>query len=1091
MNKKRILLTSIISVIAMLSCTVAISFAWFVTKNNILLNEENGIDGVVKKKYFHRGDGSEEDPFVITTAKHYENLVELTNNTNDFWHAYKDPDGDGHYTGFYFSIGCRKGAFDDPEKPISEIVEPAGDTNFYIYDVGDDGVIKKDASGNEKVISSNDPSPALNLMCLKDQGGIVPLGTAARPFVGTLSGNKFIIKNYKVTSYDYYNKDYCGDVGVFGFVGFNGHCDSLYFDELEIDTSYAKIKESSEHTHHSKTEQEGLEDATVGIGYIAGHIVNSGNFTNVYVNNCDITGQTGSSDKQRSTFGYYGIVENDYLGGKIGEGHNYDFMLDSKNVYDYFDNNYANIKDEPFRSRNTEYHAPGAEHDPREDHGLDSQGQATHPFSDAVYKYSNRQYNILGDSPEDDDEDYRKDAHNYSLSTMGYIGTTTATEPEEYEVFYQDSSGNYVSPNEDMVLDTKEDFPEYDTVGLASSYREGYYYYLNSSESAWKYYYSNNWYDDSTVSVTFNYSNTFSEISMGRFTFYTQTSYLKSGTNKAYLIIDNQIVDTITYTAKVDTRTEGLAIRGIYVNNIKLSRSSFTTNLKRGTHYCALVLGIQCARDDANYSMYGLLYSGGVSASRNGNDYNITNYQSFTVNQSNNNVSLSLNQKNTSGSINETDSIIIYAKSPQQVFNNQIPPFIGTGTWSSEKVLYGKLTSNPSAPVISLPAYADFSFRKEAYQSSSSSETLYRWFAQTKPARTIPEGATPTYVGDDKTYIQKADDLGRKYVPDNIDIVGGGIKFYYFAYHGIFLDFEIKIIRIESEGPNDKLVKVPKAGDIGKPFYATKYCPNSIVLYLKNTGNSADEVDQTLGNISFKYVNFSAVGTSIINLVEPSFKKGNAQFLGLQDFGKITGGSIVDYQSTFSGDITEAGAKKCSFCALDKDKNILGIFDSNGNPSTGFVNGSTIDNTKLMQIDTYVICLGAESENDYPTWISKIDFSYKAEIGYGGTFGSAEYRSQPNVVDSTVFNLYYEVDSGKRFHLYVKFEGTDSEGEGTSGIYYITFEATAVTKLKLFLYDTANFTLKVTAKLNDGTVWDEQEISATQTIVDIAATTWD
>lgn len=102
-RKRKFLLTTLFSTIGILIGAISITLTWFAKLNFLNLN----IGGSVLSEYFDSGDGSPEDPFVITRPKHWENLVWLHNNVSNFYQAIKDDNESGEQNdkGYCFQVG--------------------------------------------------------------------------------------------------------------------------------------------------------------------------------------------------------------------------------------------------------------------------------------------------------------------------------------------------------------------------------------------------------------------------------------------------------------------------------------------------------------------------------------------------------------------------------------------------------------------------------------------------------------------------------------------------------------------------------------------------------------------------------------------------------------------------------------------------------------------------------------------------------------------------------------------------------------------------------------------------------------------------
>ena len=122
---------------------------------------------------------------------------------------------------------------------------------------------------------------------------------------------------------------------------------------------------------------------------------------------------------------------------------------------------------------------------------------------------------------------------------------------------------------------------------------------------------------------------------------------------------------------------------------------------------------------------------------------------------------------------------------------------------------------------------------------------------------------------------------------------------------------------------------------------------------------------------------------------------------------------------------------------LDKDGNVLGSYDSEGK--------TTMSDDEKLQIDTYVIALGGYDEGDGDIWVTNVDFSYKARDGYGGTFGSVEYRSTPDKVTETVFNFFLVTPAKCDYRVAVMYKENEKK-------YYLYVDATVPVTINYFLY---------------------------------------
>lgn len=154
----------------------AFSFSWLI--KNVEYKEER-LSGLSLAKYFYDGDGTEEDPYIITTAKHIYNLIWLQNQN--------------YFTTDHTSSGT-------PESHYFKIL---------------DGITEIDFAGEFSDLSGN-------------TGAVPPIGTKANPFIGYFDGNGCVIKNLWVSTdpNDWYvkpysfdeNADYSYGVGFFGYI---------------------------------------------------------------------------------------------------------------------------------------------------------------------------------------------------------------------------------------------------------------------------------------------------------------------------------------------------------------------------------------------------------------------------------------------------------------------------------------------------------------------------------------------------------------------------------------------------------------------------------------------------------------------------------------------------------------------------------------------------------------------------------------------------------------------------------------------------------------------------------------------------------
>ncbi|MBP3732791.1 MAG: hypothetical protein J6I84_06050 [Bacilli bacterium] len=182
-NKPFIAKIVAISLVALSSASVAAAaLAWFTSNKKDTENEHvNGDVGL--RGYFYDGDGSSIYPYEIVTPTHFYNLCRLQNL--------------GVFpTKKHFIIGHNNGT---PENPNYQcIVGSDGHGEFTWGDYLD-----------------------------MDGAAISPIGNEETPFVGDFNGHGIPIKNLEVRGYP-------EDVGVFGYVSYEGAITGLVCQDLDI-----------------------------------------------------------------------------------------------------------------------------------------------------------------------------------------------------------------------------------------------------------------------------------------------------------------------------------------------------------------------------------------------------------------------------------------------------------------------------------------------------------------------------------------------------------------------------------------------------------------------------------------------------------------------------------------------------------------------------------------------------------------------------------------------------------------------------------------------------------------------------------------
>ena len=280
---KRNRIIALFTAAVMLLTSVSVSFAWFAKLNSADL-DENG--GSVVTRYFHKGDGTAENPYEITRPVHFYNLVML-------YQANPAVKGSDFITAStHFRIGTKDLDLDGKD----ELKE------FSVFEYDDSGV------------TSNKASQTLNLASYTD--GLFPIGSAEKPFQATLDGENITLKNLKIVGSTSLNGTTytTPDIGLFGYVSNKGgnteqtptiknlYIDSMTIDLTNVDISGEHLNASTAAVTHDPTKH---TDHAAYVGYIAGHIITGAQVNDVYVNNCTVTG----GNEAYSGFGFFGCVE--------------------------------------------------------------------------------------------------------------------------------------------------------------------------------------------------------------------------------------------------------------------------------------------------------------------------------------------------------------------------------------------------------------------------------------------------------------------------------------------------------------------------------------------------------------------------------------------------------------------------------------------------------------------------------------------------------------------------------------------------------------------------------------------------------------
>lgn len=174
-----------IALVAFSAISVAVvSLAWFANAGG---KTEKHVDGEIGLRgYFYAGDGSKEHPYEIVTPVHLYNLSRLQNygifpekTYFQIGHIFNNQDG-------YQCIDMESGEYVDYL-----------DMDYFF---------------------SNDPSIFIR-----------PIGSESTPFHGTFDGHGIPVKNLKISGYP-------EDIGIFGYVAYDGSIEGLVCDNLEVES---------------------------------------------------------------------------------------------------------------------------------------------------------------------------------------------------------------------------------------------------------------------------------------------------------------------------------------------------------------------------------------------------------------------------------------------------------------------------------------------------------------------------------------------------------------------------------------------------------------------------------------------------------------------------------------------------------------------------------------------------------------------------------------------------------------------------------------------------------------------------------------
>ena len=297
MNKRELITFIWSSIIfASLASGLLASVAWFASANKFDVD----ITGSVVEEYFHTGNGTQNNPFVITRPIHYYHLVEFfqretaLDTTAEFGTDY-----------LYFQVGY----------------DLDNDGDLEVFDYDDQGIYQGTSE-------SPSYSQTLNMAYYSGGNALMPIGTNEVPFIGVFDGKAdegIVVSNLNIhcaetviVGNNTVNRA-ASDIGMFGYVsdkdGSNNptiikniKVDGLNIDLTDVTSTVASPTTSIAHT-----------DAHAGVayvGYIAGHVHSYTNYSstgptnatplyNVYVTNAKIEGGAGTT----CGFGYIGLVD--------------------------------------------------------------------------------------------------------------------------------------------------------------------------------------------------------------------------------------------------------------------------------------------------------------------------------------------------------------------------------------------------------------------------------------------------------------------------------------------------------------------------------------------------------------------------------------------------------------------------------------------------------------------------------------------------------------------------------------------------------------------------------------------------------------
>lgn len=296
---RRIIPISIIFIF-IIALSINFTYAWIKSQDNSIKAE---ISGKVVQEYFHSGTGTQSDPFVITRPIHYYHMVEFYQRLTELRISSANITQYFGTSFIYFQIGAND-------------LDNSGEYKVYKYNSSGDVVL--DNNGNQVTDTE------LNMAYYSGANALMPIGSSEIPFYGVFDGKGLTISNLNIVASEVIpNPNGQGtitrktaDIGVFGYVRYDSGSNSnpgttlvkdVYFKGVNI--SLVDVDKTSTSSTHSISEVSHTDTAYVG--YVAGHIryndqINDKVFTNVFINDCTITGGNAAT----SNFGLIGRVDN-------------------------------------------------------------------------------------------------------------------------------------------------------------------------------------------------------------------------------------------------------------------------------------------------------------------------------------------------------------------------------------------------------------------------------------------------------------------------------------------------------------------------------------------------------------------------------------------------------------------------------------------------------------------------------------------------------------------------------------------------------------------------------------------------------------